>query len=1242
MDFKTLRSSYLQSWLYLYPYSIISYYRANRSTPANLLQVSDHSEQDKITSSAVHLWEAQKLTPSPSFETVIKRHFSKNFAIAVLEQSVAFILMVLEGVLIYYLIKFLKSDDQEPEIGIWLVCALIINSTLAIIINAYSQDASAVIGVDIRKIVTDLVSDKLLKVHSIGLCKENIRGKFVNVISADLASFEGTVHFCRFISAIIATVLCFGLVLIYFGVWGIVGLTISVAHIPIILYTMQFTQGYRIDKSKISDKRMKLIENLIQGIKLIKLYAWEVPYLKLIFESKQKEAYFEERIINIVSIFIVFCQAGVGLALFVSLTLHSAFDNELKSSEVFFLLSIYIFTQGHAVNVTINGIKSFYSMKTSLKRVEEILLLREYNRIVTEETLPAISVRDYSSSWEEILSSNENEDSCILQSKVFQLREIQLDIHSKGLLIVIGPSGSGKTTLLMSLLGELPSKSKYCSVSGSIGFAAEDPWIIPDTLRENIIMGKDYDADFYKTVIEDCALVLDMESLPNGDNTVVGDRGVTLSGGQKARLSLARALYSNSDIYLLDDSLSAVDTEVGLHLFKTIKKLSSEKIVVLVTHQTHFITEADQVLVLDSGAQVFCGSPQDLSKTGSPFEDLGAVMSTKKAVLETDSTDINGEIGSDDYINQATVTSKTYWKYTMLGMQSIPFIILVAFMMILAQVSFFSTQYWCVLWIDSDESFSSYYVSGMAILVVVTYFFFALRVFLFNKMVVKSNEVLHNKALEGLANTDPRYFDIHSTGALIARFSKDVGYLDESMIKCYYDSAAMVTIVLVTAIIQAIILPYTTIVFPFWVLLSYYQLYKFNPVVLDMRNTELVTRGPLLGTYLAVLSGYATIRSLALSSHFLGILKEQSLRCYRASYAFQVVVNFMQYYMITSISILFAVNVIAITATKGTIDTSLAAFSLALSTLYMKLTRVFAKALLELHSFMCSAHRLIYFAELEPEGVFEINSDFKIDQGSIRFVNVCMRYGANCSLALNNLSFTIDEGKKVGIVGRTGAGKSSIMQVLFRLVNQESGSVLIDGVDHMTLGLHDLRKQLAVIPQNSFLFSASVRDNLDPFKNHTDQELMQALDEVSLYLMIEDPSSLDSLIVGKDLNLSSGQKQLLCLARAILRKNKIVMMDEATSNIDNLTDKLVQEIVRDKFKECTMLIIAHRLRTVIDCDQILVMENGACKESGTGAELFSHEGSLFRNLILSTGTEESKLLVNALKSKLYVHSENLI
>ena len=477
----------------------------------------------------------------------------------------------------------------------------------------------------------------------------------------------------------------------------------------------------------------------------------------------------------------------------------------------------------------------------------------------------------------------------------------------------------------MDLPRELSYKAEEFIVFCQIGFSSEYPWIIPDTFMQNIIMGREYDQDLYKTVIESCDLSLDIESLPSGDNTIIGDSGVTLSGGQKARLSLARAIYSNHDFYLLDDPLSAVDSSVCLHLFHTIKKLSSEKIVILATHQTHFLPDSDRILVLNNGAQVFYGPPCDFSNASSGLASLIPIISTKTARVDTESNNTLADTPSEDPINEAKVNFKTYWKYAVIGNPSIALIVLVFCLMTLGQLAFYSWQYWCVLWIDSGESFSTYYISGMAVLVAATYFLYVLRIYFFNRMILNSNEALHNKAIEGLAKTDSRFFDIHSTGVLMVRFCKDMNYLNELMIKWLYDSVYLVFLIAATAIIQVIIMPYTAVVFPIWAILGYYVLHSFNPVILEMKGTELAIKGPLLTTYISILSGCPTIRSLSVTAHFLNIAREQSFDCYRASYAFQLVMNFIKYYVIMSISIVFIVNIIAITATKGLIDTTLAA-----------------------------------------------------------------------------------------------------------------------------------------------------------------------------------------------------------------------------------------------------------------------------------------------------------------------------
>ena len=1235
MDFKDIRASSLKYWFYISALSIISYYKINKPTSNNLLQISSHEERDKITHDVLELWKEQLKTESPSFAKVIIAYFKGQYVLILIVMCISFLLLISETIIVYYLILYIEEDGKETTEGLLLVLGLILNTFFAVLLFTNSNLSIFMLGFEIKKVLIDIISEKALKVHSSVISKDDNRGKMLNTVTSDLSIFDEITLIVMANSSILTVIVSLVAVQIYFGVWGVVGLIVSLFHLPIMMYVQYFGSDYRFQKSKISDYRVKLIENLIEGIKIIKLYSWEIPYLNKIFETRKKESALDRRIISVNSAFIVLCSGGVGLILFISMSLHTEFGNGLEFSEVFFFISMLIFTQAYAISISTIGIRVVFTVQVILKRIEELLLLKEFSPSLNPGGVPMIEIKQSKIFWSDSsLTNSASEASPLSSSRPFSLANLSFEVYPKELLLVVGSSGSGKTSLLMGLLGELFQKSHQFTVSGTVAYAAEDPWIISSTLKENITIGKEYDPLLYQETIKKCALESDIASLPHGDQSLIGDRGITLSGGQKARLGLARALYSRSDIYLLDDPLSAVDTEVGLHLFQTIKELAREKIVVLVTHQTHFISQANKVLVIDNGNQIFFGTPEELNKQSQIIDNINLSLSTKnKPLIESDTGDAFKEAFiKDESINECELTYKTFWKYTLLSHSSVTLILLVLLLMILGQLSFYVPQYWCMLWVDSDDSDSSFYITGMAILVVLTYILYSFKVFSFNHLLVSSNEKLHNNALQGLTRTDASYFDTNDTGALITRFCTDVGYLDESIIWWYFSVLSTTLLLVTTLILQIIILPYNSIVIPLWILLSYYLLHNFTPVVQKTKNLILVINGPFLSTYESMLSGIATIRTLALTSHFTRIIRENTLKSYRAAYAFEYLESFVQYYLMLSISVVVAVNSIAVILAEDLLSTEAAAFSFILSTLYLRVTRDLSIGIVRLQSYMTSTQRLLGFAELKAEGELSLLPDFKITKGCVVFANVCMRYRPDCMLALDNLSLSIEAGMKVGVIGRTGAGKSSILQVLFRLVNPEAGTVFIDGVDYMTLGLHDLRKQVSVIPQSSFLFSVSIRDNLDPFREHTDDEIFQVLNEVSLNLCTEEPSDLDTMIVGQQLNFSSGQKQLFCLARSILRRNKIVMMDEATSNIDNETDKLMQSIVREKFKDCTMITIAHRLRTVVCSDKIVVMENGACKEFGTPAELVSNEDSLFRNFVMNTGAEESQALIDLINS----------
>ena len=457
----------------------------------------------------------------------------------------------------------------------------------------------------------------------------------------------------------------------------------------------------------IADKRVNMTETLIDGIKLIKLYAWEIPYLKLIFNERDKEIKALKKFLNAFGIINVAGYAGIGLLLLISLVFIINFGEELSSSDLYLLIALCIFFHSYTVYMSLGSIP-ILSLVTICKRIEEILLLREYSYPdALESDKKAIVVENASFSWKskpedkkkDENEKDENEATGLITEDVYNLSGISFELNKGELLMVIGPTGSGKSTVLLGLLGELNLISGQLKVNGKISYLSSDPWLIPGTIKENILMGKDYNEDLYKQVLETSALAADIELMNLKDETIVGDRGITLSGGQKARVALARALYSQYDIYFLDDPLSAVDVQVANHIFKNaIKGQLKGKTVVLVTHQSQFLNEADKILVLDSGTSVFYGTPAEFSKVDYIKSTIEQGQFKEKPAKKQEDADYDKKIEnlllSNADKNESKVTFTTYYRFIIYGFRSIIVYLLVVFTMALSQLSYLSVLYW--------------------------------------------------------------------------------------------------------------------------------------------------------------------------------------------------------------------------------------------------------------------------------------------------------------------------------------------------------------------------------------------------------------------------------------------------------------------------------------------------------------------------------------------------------------------
>jgi ATP-binding cassette subfamily C (CFTR/MRP) protein 4 len=475
---------------------------------------------------------------------------------------------------------------------------------------------------------------------------------------------------------------------------------------------------------------------------------------------------------------------------------------------------------------------------------------------------------------------------------------------------------------------------------------------------------------------------------------------------------------------------------------------------------------------------------------------------------------------------------------------------------------------------------------------------------------------------------------MNPTGRLLNRFAKDTAQMDEVLIIFFIESVIAVSLILGNLLTVVIIFPYISILFLAVLIYFFFLMKIFNPALKRLKRMEQLTKSPLISLVNSTINGLTTIRSLNLKEKLNFDMKKNIELNFKAYISYHLMIRSIQLYLEYGVNLLAFLNIIIIINLRGQIDPSLAAMSLSVSISMIGYAGYMFKTIIETDNFMTSVQRLFDYVQLEDEGALELNPNFQISEGKIEVRNLSMKYRENLEFSLKNLNFTVDPGTKTGIVGRTGSGKSSIMQVLFRLTNPCKGSIFIDGQDYLKAGLHDLRKQMSVIPQFATLFIASLRDNLDPFHCFTDDEVLKVLKITKLNSLVESlPDGLYSEINFAGISLSSGEKQLICLARAVLNQRKIIIVDEATSNTDTLTDQFIQKQLRKRFKGCTMIVIAHRMRTIIDCQKIIVMHDAKVLEQGVPKDLILNEKSAFREMIEHTGPEESKnLMERILKS----------
>ncbi|TPX54113.1 hypothetical protein PhCBS80983_g06048 [Powellomyces hirtus] len=1058
------------------------------------------------------------------------------------------------------------------------------------------------------------------------------------------------------------------------------GVGIMILMIPINAFLA--TRSRTLNKIQMNNKdsRTKMMDELLNGIKVIKLYAWERPFLQRIFAAREAELDTLKKLGYLAAYQSFTWACTPFLVSFASFAVYTLVSNEpLTSSKVFVCISLFNLLQfplsvfPSVITATIEASVSFNRLYKFLRNEELDKNAVVHESVVFQPTsggIERVSVQNGTFQW------SKDGQSC--------LSDITFSVRDNKLFAIVGSVGAGKSSVIASLLGEMYKTKGDVRIRGNMSYVPQNAWIMNASLKENIIFGKPFEPAFYDEVIRACGLKSDLEILPGGDEVEIGERGINLSGGQRQRVSLARAVYSRADIYLFDDPLSAVDAHVGRHIFNNVvgpNGMLKNKTRILVTHGIHFLAETDEVMLLSEGRISEIGSYEFLMARSGPLQALIKEYGKRREAEDAEEEEIDvvavggvqeglksrrGSRGSQsrrgstalnesaDVKNKNTaliakeesalgsVSWDVYATYAKAC--SVKVVALYIVIAILSQCLSVAQNVYLADWAADNDRRESQGISiqsggdnqravlkrlaiygALGIIYSVT--IIGQVIFAWVACGIRSARRLHEDMLSNVVRLPQSFFDTTPLGRVMNRFSKDQYTVDEVLPRVfqgYFRTMFQVVSVLAVNLLGSPL--FVVFALPLGFLYSYFQKFYLS-TSRELKRLDSKSRSPIYAHFSETLGGVSTIRAYKQEPRFLFENRakvDNNMRAYYPSISsnrwLAVRLEFIGSLVVFG-SALFSVITIMV---RGSISASIVGLMLTYSLNVTQTLNWMVRQSCEIETNIVSVERMKEYIEIPQEAPYEIPETRPPqnwpESGRIEFKETSARYRPGLDLVLRDLSFSVNQREKIGIVGRTGAGKSSLTLTLFRLIEAAAGKILIDDIDISQLGLYDLRSRLTVIPQDPVLFSGTIRENLDPFSVHDDAAIWRALESSSLKPHI---TRLENGLAGQVLqggeNFSVGQRQLICLARALLRKTHILVLDEATAAIDVETDTIIQRTIREEFKECTILTIAHRINTVMDSDRIMVLERGRIAEFDTPANLLRDKKSMFYSLSKEAG-----------------------
>lgn len=1227
------------------------------------------------------------------------------------------ILTFIPPLLLKNLIEF--SENQDP---IWkgiLYAILLFCSTMVqtIVFTQFSHWMS-LMGIWIKSCLVSAIYRKSLTVTAQAK-KNSCSGEVVNLMSVDCQRICDMTQSINMLWDVPLKV-----IIALWWLWQLLGPSVlagvgmMILLIPVNGVLVFMMRNIQIQQMKAKDVRMKKMNELLRGIKILKLYAWENSFMKEVEQIRNGEIKLMKRMsyFFVGMYFIMSCTPFIITLVTFGTYVLSSPENILDSTKAFTALALFniisfplsflpmVISGTVQASVSVNRINQFMKNEeldpNAVEKSEDTKSNmavdvqnatfqwdREISKEIKEpQEIPKIKKKASGKLEGETLVNGKNGNANIVSNggdgrgQSFALKDITFNIPRGSLCAVVGSVGSGKSSLLSCLLGDMIKTTGQVKVNGRIAYVSQQPWIQNSTLKQNILFESNKDDDFYDKVLDDCALLPDLKMLPAGDQTEIGENGINLSGGQRARVSLARAVYSGADVYLLDDPMSAVDSQVGKHLFERVIGPSgslADTTRILVTHGLTYLPLMDQIIVLREGTISEIGTYKELVEQQGDFSEfLMQYLSEKEEsgkkheeVIEDDleKTDAKKDDGGNpkkqkQYNDEKSATGHVSWRVYSLYFRNMGYCTLCCCILFFALFQVFKAMsaVWLTIWTDVNTTVSNhtlafinesqiigvtnesqtnavanetqlgqntkvdFYLGVYAAWGLAQAIMIMLATLLLYAGILSGAKKFHHNMLRGILRAPMAFFDTTPQGRIINRFGKDIDVLDTVLPRMLSMLLISIFNVTVTLLVIVGVVPEAAVPI-FVVLLIYYGVQKvYVATSRQLKRLESVSRSPIYSHFGETVAGASTIRAYGLEQRFIVESERRVDENHKASFVSVICTRWLAIRLETIGNVIILAAALLVVLGRDNLSPGLVGLGVSYSLQVTMALNWFVRNVSDMEANIVAVERMQEYTDVTQEDDLEKEDTAPAEdwpaQGNIRLEGYCLRYREGLDLVLKDITAEMAGGTRVGIVGRTGAGKSSLTLALFRLIEPAAGTITIDGLDITSMGLHQLRSRLTIIPQDPVLFSGSLRKNLDPFDSYPDDRLHSALRQAHLlpYVRSLEAGLLHEVAEGGE-NMSVGQRQLVCLARALLRKTKVLVLDEATAAVDLETDDLIQQTIRTEFTGCTVITIAHRINTIVDYDQVMVLEEGRLVEMDNPAVLREREGSIFRSMCQDAG-----------------------